>query len=251
MPAVDGRSSPSGASEDCLYLNVWTPATAASDRLPVLVWIYGGGFNGGSTSVPVHDGARLARRGVVLVSLAYRVGVLGFYAHPELSAESPHHVSGNYGLLDMIAGLQWIQRNIAAFGGDPTRVTIFGESAGGIAVSMLSASPLAKGLFQGAISQSGGSFGPSSKSPTPGENMRLLADAEASGAELAKAAGAASVKDLRALPAEKVIEAGRRQRGMAWPIVDGWVIPGDQYGSTKRAASTTPRSWWATTRTRA
>ena len=168
-----GNPPPGGASEDCLYLNVWTPATAASDRLPVLVWIYGGGFNGGSTSVPVHDGARLARRGVVLVSLAYRVGVLGFYAHPELSAESPHHVSGNYGLLDMIAGLQWIERNIAAFGGDPRRVTIFGESAGGIAVSMLSASPLAKGLFQGAISQSGGSFGPSSKSPTPGENMRL------------------------------------------------------------------------------
>ena len=159
-------------SEDCLYLNVWTPAKAAGERLPVLVWIYGGGFNGGATSVPVHDGAKLARRGVVLVSIAYRVGVLGFYAHPELSAESPQHVSGNYGLLDMIAGLQWIQRNIAAFGGDPKRVTIFGESAGGIAVSMLCASPLAKGLFHGAISQSGGSFGPVSRSPSPGENMR-------------------------------------------------------------------------------
>jgi para-nitrobenzyl esterase len=228
LPSM-GDPPPSGASEDCLYLNVWTPAKAADDRLPVLVWIYGGGFNGGSTSVPVHDGARLARRGVVLVSIAYRVGVLGFYAHSELSAESPHHVSGNYGLLDMIGGLQWIQRNIAAFGGDPERVTIFGESAGGIAVSMLCASPLAKGLFHGAISQSGGSFGPSSKSPVPGENMRSLADAEASGAELAKTAGAASLKDLRALPADRVIEAGRRQRGMAWPIVDGWVIPDDQY----------------------
>jgi para-nitrobenzyl esterase len=228
LPSM-GDPPPSGASEDCLYLNVWTPAKSAGDRLPVLVWIYGGGFNGGSTSVPVHDGARLARRGVVLVSIAYRVGVLGFYAHPELSAESPHHVSGNYGLLDMIAGLQWIQRNIAAFGGDPARVTIFGESAGGIAVSMLCASPLAKGLFHGAISQSGGSFGPSSKSPVPGENMRLLADAEASGAEMAKATGAPSLAELRALPAEKVIEAGRRQRGMAWPIVDGWVIPDDQY----------------------
>ena len=195
----------------------------------MLVWIYGGGFNGGSTSVPVHDGARLARRGVVLVSIAYRVGVLGFYAHPELSAESPHHVSGNYGLLDMVAGLQWIERNIAAFGGDPRRVTIFGESAGGIAVSMLCASPLAKGLFHGAISQSGGSFGPVSKSPSPGENMRSLADAEVSGAEMAKAAGAASLKELRALPAEKVVEAGRGQRGMAWPITDGWVIPDDQY----------------------
>ncbi len=224
-----GDPPPGGASEDCLYLNVWTPAKAPSDRLPVLVWIYGGGFNGGSTSVPVHDGAKLARRGVVLVSVNYRVGILGFLAHPELSAESAHHVSGNYGLLDMIAGLQWIQRNIAAFGGDPKRVTIFGESAGGIAVSMLCASPLARGLFHGAISQSGGSFGPVSKSPSPGENMRSLADAEASGAEVAKAAGAASLKELRALPAEKVVEAGRQQRGMAWPITDGWVVPDDQY----------------------
>lgn len=228
LPSM-GDAPPSGASEDCLYLNVWTPATTTSDRLPVLVWIYGGGFNGGSTSVPVHDGARLARRGVVLVSIAYRVGVLGFYAHPELSAESPHHVSGNYGLLDMIAGLQWIQRNIAALGGDPKKVTIFGESAGGIAVSMLCASPLATGLFQGAISQSGGSFGPVSKSPAPGENMRSLSDAEVPGVEMAKAADAASVRQLRALPAEKVVEAGRRQRGMAWPITDGWVIPDDQY----------------------
>jgi para-nitrobenzyl esterase len=228
LPSM-GDPPPSGASEDCLYLNVWTPVKTGARRLPVLVWIYGGGFNAGATSVPVHDGAKLARHGVVLVSIAYRVGVLGFFVHPGLSAESPHHASGNYGLLDMIAGLQWIERNIAAFGGDPGRVTIFGESAGGIAVSMLCASPLAKGLFQGAISQSGGSFGPSSKAPTPGENMRLLADAEASGTGMAKAAGAASIEDLRELPAEKVIEAGRRQGGMAWPIVDGWVIPGDQH----------------------
>jgi len=224
-----GAPPPSGLSEDCLYLNVWTPAKSPKDRVPVLVWIYGGGFNGGATSIPVHDGAKLAKRGVVLVSIGYRVGVFGFYAHPELSAESPQHVSGNYGLLDMIAGLQWIQRNIVAFGGDPKRVTIFGESAGGIAVSMLSASPLAKGLLHGAISQSGGSFGPSSQAPTPGENMRVLADAEASGAEFAKTAGAASLRELRALTPEKLLETGRRQRGMAWPIVDGWVIPGDQY----------------------
>ena len=170
-----GAPPPGGVSEDCLYLNVWTPAKSAAEKLPVLVWIYGGGFNGGATSLPVHDGAKLAKRGVVLVSIAYRVGVLGFFAHPELSAEAPSHTSGNYGLLDMIAGLRWISRNIAAFGGDPARVTIFGESAGGIAVSMLCASPLAKGLFHGAISQSGGSFGPSSKNPQPGENMRLLA----------------------------------------------------------------------------
>jgi para-nitrobenzyl esterase len=121
-------------SEDCLYLNVWTPATRANQRIPVLVWIYGGGFAGGATSIPTYSGEKLAKRGVVLVSIAYRVGPLGFLAHPGLSAESSHKVSGNYGLLDMIAGLQWIQKNIAAFGGDPRRVTIFGESAGGIAV---------------------------------------------------------------------------------------------------------------------
>src|ERR1017187_4911524 len=224
-----GGPPPGGVSEDCLHLNVWTPAKSPKDRVPVLVWIYGGGFNGGATSIPVYSGEKLAKRGVVLVSIAYRVGVFGFYAYPELSAESPHRVSGNYGLLDMIAGLQWIQRNIAAFGGDPKRVTIFGESAGGIAVSMLCASPLAKGLFSGAISESGGSFGPSSQSPVPGENMRVLADAEASGVEFAKTAGASSLKELRAVPAEKLLETARRQRGMAWPIVDGWVIPDDQY----------------------
>lgn len=127
----------------------------------------------------------------------------------------------------MIAGLQWISRNIAAFGGDPKRVTIFGESAGGIAVSRSSASPLARGLFQGAISQSGGSFGPSNTNPQPGENVRTLADAEVSGVAFAKAAGASSIAELRALTPEKLLEAQRGQRGMAWPIVDGHAIPGD------------------------
>lgn len=224
-----GNGTPSGVSEDCLYLNVWSPARAAKDKLPVMVWIYGGGFNAGATSVPVYSGEKLARRGVVVVSIAYRVGVLGFLAHPELSGESSHRVSGNYGLLDMIAGLQWIERNIAAFGGDPKRVTIFGESAGGIAVSMLCVSPPARGLFHGAISQSGGSFGPFSKAPVPGENMRVLADAEQSGVDFAKAAGASTLAALRALPPERILEVARSQRGMAWPIVDGWVIPDDQY----------------------
>lgn len=224
-----GGPPPSGLNEDCLYLNVWTPAKSPKDRVPVLVWIYGGGFNGGATSIPVYSGEKLAKRGVVLVSIAYRVGVFGFFSHPQLSAESPHQVSGNYGLLDMISGLQWIQRNISAFGGDPKRVTFFGESAGGIAVSMLCASPLAKGLFHGAISQSGGSFGPFGKTPSPGENMRVLADAEVSGAEFAKSAGAESIRDLRALPADKILDLARRQRGMAWPIVDGYAIPDDQY----------------------
>ncbi len=226
--APPGQEAPA-MSEDCLYLNVWTPAKSASSHIPVLVWIYGGGFNAGATSVPTYSGEILARKGVVLVSIGYRVGPLGFLAHPELSAESPQHVSGNYGLLDMIAGLQWIQKNIARFGGDPGKVTIFGESAGGIAVSQLCSSPLAKGLFQGAISESGGSFGHPRSAGQPGENMRLLSDEERSGEELARSTGAASIAELRNMPAEKIMAAARGQRGMAWPIVDGWVIPDDQY----------------------
>jgi para-nitrobenzyl esterase len=225
--AYQGGNPPSGKSEDCLYLNIWTPAKSAKEKIPVLVWIYGGGFSFGSTSDPVHNGEHLARKGVVLVSIAYRVGQLGFLAHPGLSAENPNHVSGNYGLLDMIAGLQWIQKNIAAFGGDPQKVTIFGESAGGIAVSMLCASPLAKGLFHGAISQSGGSFGPTRPTTYPGENMKTLKQAEEAGIEYAKKAGASTVAELRN------IEAGKLPMGMgmagAWPIVDGYVIPDDQY----------------------
>jgi para-nitrobenzyl esterase len=223
-----GPDKPPAMSKDCLYLNVWTQAKSARDRIPVLVWIYGGGFNGGATWIPTYSGEVLARHGVVLVNIAYRVGPLGFMAHPELSAESPHHVSGNYGLLDMIAALQWIQANIAAFGGDPNKVTIFGESAGGIAVSQLCASPLAKGLFEGAISESGGSFGPPRRAGQPGENMRLLADAERDGASLSKDAGAGSIEELRKVPAEKIMDA-QRTRGLAWPIIDGWVIPTDQY----------------------
>jgi len=220
----DGKN---GVSEDCLYLNVWTPAKSAGDKLPVLVWIYGGGFSFGSTSTPVHNGEHLARKGVVLVTINYRVGSLGFLAHPELTAESAHHASGNYGLMDQIAGLQWVKRNIAAFGGDPDRVTIFGESAGGIAVSMLCASPEAKGLFRGAISQSGGSFGPTRDTTYPGENMRTLAQAEASGTAFAQKAGAASLADLRRLSPDKL--PGGWGSGTAWPIVDGWIIPGDQH----------------------
>lgn len=224
--AGPGSGQSPAMSEDCLYLNVWTPAKSASDRIPVLVWIYGGGFNAGATSVPTYSGEVLARKGVVLVSIAYRVGPLGFLAHPELSAESPEHVSGNYGLLDMIAALQWIKKNIAAFGGDPNKVTIFGESAGGIAVSMLCASPQAAGLFEGAISESGGSFGPPRRAGLPGENMRLLADAERDGEQFATAAGAESIAELRKIPAEKLLAA---TRGLAWPNIDGWVIPSDEY----------------------
>lgn len=220
----DGKGN---VSEDCLYLNVWTPAKRVDERVPVLVWIYGGGFAGGGTSGAGVNGEHLARKGVVLVSINYRVGSLGFLAHPELSAESPQQVSGNYGLLDMIAGLKWIQKNIAAFGGDPDRVTIFGESAGGIAVSMLCASPEARGLFHGAISQSGGSFGPTRRTTYPGENMRLLRDAEKLGETYAKTAGAASLAELRRLPPGKL--PGGWGIGSGWPIVDGWVIPDDQF----------------------
>lgn len=225
--AVQGINPPSGKSEDCLYLNVWTPAKSAVEKVPVLVWIYGGGFAFGYTSDPMYSGENLAKKGVVFVSIAYRVGQLGFLSHPELSKENPNHVSGNYGLLDMIEGLKWIKQNIAAFGGDPDKVTIFGESAGGIAVSMLCASPLAKGLFQGAISESGGSFGPARPTTYPGENLKYLKDAEATGDAYAKSAGVNSIDELRKIDAEKL--PGGRGVGMSWPIIDGYVIPDDQH----------------------
>ncbi len=224
---MQGGNPPSGKSEDCLYLNIWSPAKSPDEKVPVLVWIYGGGFSFGSTSEPVYDGTNLAKKGVILVSIPYRVGQLGFLAHPELSAENPNNVSGNYGLLDMIAGLQWIQKNIAAFGGDPDKVTIFGESAGGIAVSMLCASPLAKGLFHGAVSQSGGSFGPSRPTTFPGENMKTLKVAEQEGAAYAEKAGATSLEELRNIPADK-LPMGMGMGG-GWPIIDGYVIPDDQF----------------------
>lgn len=222
-----GGNPPLGKSEDCLYLNIWSPAKKATDNLPVLVWIYGGGFSFGATSEPTYTGENLAKKGVILVSIAYRVGQLGFLAHPELSAENTHHVSGNYGLLDMIAGLQWIQQNIKAFGGNPNKVTIFGESAGGIAVSMLCASPLAKGLFHGAISQSGGSFGPYRSTTYPGENLKTLSFAEKQGLEFMEKAGAHSLAELRKMPADK-LPMGFGMPG-AWPIIDGYVIPDDQH----------------------
>lgn len=226
-PAPIQGNDQNGKSEDCLYLNIWTPATSPDEKIPVLVWIYGGGFSFGATSEPVYDGAALAKKGVVLVSIAYRVGQLGFLAHPELSEESPDKVSGNYGIQDQIAGLKWVKENIAAFGGDPDKVTIFGESAGGISVSMLCASPLAKGLFQGAISQSGGSFGPPRPVTFPGENMKTLSTAEKEGVAYAENTGASSLEELRKLPVDKLpIGMGM---GGAWPIIDGHVIPDDQF----------------------
>lgn len=223
---IQGFGKSDAFSEDCLYLNVWTPAKSPKEKLPVLVWIYGGGFSMGNSAG--NDGSELARKGVVLVSMNYRVGQMGFFAHPELSAENPEGVSGNYGILDQIAALEWIQDNIAAFGGDPEKVTIFGESAGGISVSMLCASPLAKGLFRGAISQSGGSFGPVEERSYPGENMTSLEIAEKQGIKLAERLGAESIADLRAMEPDK-LGGGFALAGGPWPIVDGYVIPDDQY----------------------
>ena len=215
-------------NEDCLYLNVWTPAKTPNERLAVMVWIYGGGFTIGGTSIGSYGGTNLAMKGVLVVSVAYRLGAFGFMAHPQLTAEQGGH-SGNYGLLDQIAGLQWVKRNIAAFGGDPNRVTIFGESAGGIAVSMLAASPLAKGLFHRAISESGGNFAPIRQGNEGGENMDSLATAEKNGAAFLAKLGAASISDARKKSAEDVLKSSPPGLGGSWPIVDGYVLQGDQY----------------------
>ncbi len=208
-------------SEDCLYLNVWTPATSAHARLPVMVWIYGGGFSGGMTSYPLYEGAHLAQKGVVVVSLAYRLGVFGFLADPELSAESAHHTSGTYGLLDMIAGLKWVKRNIAKFGGDPSRVTIFGESAGGGAVGILAQSALAKGLFERAIAESGSNFQMSGP---------IMPPAQAAGARFLAELGAKDIKAARALSARVLLEAQQGPASAALRgigLMDGYILRGD------------------------
>jgi len=221
--------APAAFSEDCLYLNVWTPAKSPAERLPVMVWIYGGGFVGGMTSIPTYDGTRFATKGVVLVSIAYRLGVFGFLAHPELSRESGKG-SGTYGLQDMIAGLKWVQTNIDKFGGDPRRVTIFGESAGGIAVSMLAVSPAAKGLFQAAISESGGNFGPPRVTNEGGATAPSLAVAEQTGRSFLAKLGANDITSGRELPAEKLQTAlGPGLQTMFWPAFDGNILPGTQY----------------------
>ncbi len=207
-----------GVSEDCLYLNVWTPADpGTAQRLPVMVWIHGGGFAVGSGAEPRYDGARLAARGIVVVTLNHRLNALGFLAHPELTAELEHGASGNYGMLDLVAALQWVKRNIGAFGGDPEAVTIAGESAGSMAVSALMASPLAKGLFARAIGQSGAMF------PSATRGLARLAEAEQAGLAFMRKVGAKSLAELRAAPAEAILAAAP---GIGfWPIVDGWFLP--------------------------
>jgi para-nitrobenzyl esterase len=218
-------------SEDCLYLNIWTPAKSAKNRLPVMVWIHGGGFTRGFSGTSSYNGEVLARKGAIVVTINYRLGVFGFFAHPELSAESAHHDSGNYALLDQIAALQWVQKNIAAFGGDPNRVTIFGESAGSWAVNALMASPLAKGLFQRAIGESGGLFSPMktlSEAEKEGEKLgRLLApdSAPKKSENSEEPAQQDTLKALRAMKAEELLKAADSETVRA--IVDGWVLPQD------------------------
>jgi para-nitrobenzyl esterase len=219
-PALGSRAP--GMGEDCLTLNVWTPVDVPAGGAPVLVWFDGGGFVAASGAKALTDGERFARRGAVLIAVNYRVGVFGFLAHPALSAESPHRASGNYGFLDAIAALRWVRANVAAFGGDPARVTAFGESAGGALVALLLTSPLARGTFDRAILQSPGSFRP----------LCSLADAERAGAiagdDLAelRARPAADLVALNAKinPAVRGLTVGRPLR----PIVDGWSIPRDE-----------------------
>ena len=210
-----------GMSEDCLYLNVWMPARSGKQKLPVLVYFYGGGFVAGDGSEPRYDGESMAKKGIVAVTVNYRLGIFGFFAHPELTTESPHHASGNYGLLDQRAALVWVHKNIAAFGGDPRRVTIAGESAGSVSVSAQMVSPLSKGLFTGAIGESGSIIGALPAIP--------LADAEAKGVKLASGLAIGekpSLAALRKMSAEQLLHASAKGGGV-WlnPTVEGHFFP--------------------------
>ncbi len=209
------HSMPTDA-EDCLFLNIWTPDRGL--RLSVLVWIHGGGNTSGFAHEPNYLGHELAAQGAVVVSIQYRLGVFGFLAHPQLSAESPHRTSGNYGILDQIEALRWIRRNIAQLGGDPDNVTLFGESAGAGDIAYLMLSPLTEGLFHRAISQSGG---------WPAYQRRAVADVEAEGARFLAAAGIADIAALRALPADTVFALAEEtfERGYDDPPIDGWLLP--------------------------
>jgi para-nitrobenzyl esterase len=204
-------------NEDCLHLNIWTAAKSPSEKRPVLVWIYGGGFSSGGSACPIYDGEALAKKGVVLVSINYRVGVMGFFAHPDLSKENSANASGNYGLLDQIAALKWVQKNISAFGGDPSNVTIAGQSAGSMSVNCLVASPLAKGLFTKAIAESGSSL--LSKGFVRTADLRTSEDL---GKQWAEAAGFFSADELRRISAEVIQE---KVKGRYTPVIDGYVLP--------------------------
>jgi para-nitrobenzyl esterase len=207
-------------SEDCLYLNVWTPKSSPDAKLPVMVWIYGGGFQAGATSEPRQDGEHLAHKGVVVVSMNYRLGIFGFFSHPELTKESPHHASGNYGLLDQAAALQWVRKNIAAFGGDPENVTIFGESAGSFSVSALMASPISKALVHRAIGESGAFFGRTLPA-------KPLAESEQDGVKFAQSLGADTLEKLRAMTSQQTLEAASKDKNAFrfGPNIDGYFFP--------------------------
>ncbi len=232
--------TPQPQSEDCLYLNVWTAAALPQERRPVMVWIHGGGSTSGAGSLPYYDGTALAQEGAVVVTINYRLGPFGYLAHPALSAESPQNVSGNYGVLDQLAALRWVQRNIAAFGGDPQRVTIFGESAGAVAVCRLMVCPQAAGLFHRAIAQSGGAVGrndhlrrqqrgqPSAESAGEGIARRLLDPQVFSSGHEAVAAA------LRNIPAEKLLQKTKADSRNFWP--------GDQVRAYCRWLVDPPRS---------
>ncbi|NOT61291.1 MAG: carboxylesterase family protein, partial [Acidobacteria bacterium] len=207
-----------GMSEDCLYLNVWTPTKSGREKLPVLVYFFGGGFMAGDGSEPRYDGESMAKKGIVALTVNYRLGVFGFMAHPELTKESPNKASGNYALFDQRAALLWVKQNIAAFGGDPNRVTIAGESAGSIAVSAQMASPLSKGLIAGAIGESGSIMGALPAAP--------LTEVEQNGVKFAQSVGKDSLAALRALPADQLLEATAKQGVPRFsPTVDGYFFP--------------------------
>jgi len=213
-------------SEDCLYLNIWTPAVTGNEKLPVLVYFYGGGLMAGGGCEPRYAGETLARKGIISITVNYRLGIFGFFSHPELTKESPKHASGNYGYLDQTASLRWIKANISAFGGDPKRVTIAGESAGSISVSAQMCSPLSKDLISGAIGSSGSLMG--ALSPIP------LAEAEKNGLKVAKSLNTETLSGLRAIPAEKLLEA----KGQFSSAIDGYFLPKspvDIYSNGKQA----------------
>jgi carboxylesterase type B len=216
-------------SEDCLYLNVWTPAKSTKDKLPVMVWFFGGGFNGGSSAAPGFEAAGLAKKGVIVVVINYRLGLLGFLTSPELDAESPHKVSGNYGLLDQVESLKWVKRNIAAFGGDPGRVTIFGQSAGGGSVQFLAVMPQARGLFQRAISQSGTMDSGDPLLWQGAMSYRTLKEAEANHWTYLHGVGIDSMANLRDMTAEQIINLPAPQfpayPPFFDPVLDGYVMP--------------------------
>ena len=215
----DMGSRSDGLSEDCLYLNVWTPAKRNEKNLPVLVYFYGGGFVAGDGAEPRYDGESMAKKGIVVVTVNYRLNIFGFFSHPELSAESPYKASGNYGLLDQQAGLKWVQKNIAAFGGDPKKVTIAGESAGSISVSYLMASPLSKDLIAGAIGESGAGINPT-LAPVP------LKEAESTGLEFAKKAGYPTLAELRKLSTRDLFELYKESGRFGFPVVlDSYFLP--------------------------